>query len=266
MKTQSEKVIEKVRRLLAIGNNEAASEAEIETVMRMANRLIAEHHLSEAELTEEPQTQYNRLEDAEKSQGFCWIGKKLYNWELALSWFVSNLTGVPFYSRNKQRKQVGGMLQFDSNGNPIEVKSMVFYGLSEDVEIACELFDETRSLIATLALGRYGSVFKGDGAAYAQGFVAGLEQKLQEQRRVEKIECDSEGGNRSLALVRRNDLVKRKGQIAKEWLRKEKGIRLRTGSGSGGTRTGSSSAFSNGRTDGRNANVTARAARRKIAN
>ncbi len=50
MTTDNEKVLDKVRKLLALANNEAASEGERDNAMRMAHKLLTMHQLEMADV------------------------------------------------------------------------------------------------------------------------------------------------------------------------------------------------------------------------
>ena len=52
-----EKILDKVKKLLAVANNEAATEGERDNALRMAHNMLAKHNLAMADLDE-----HNKLE------------------------------------------------------------------------------------------------------------------------------------------------------------------------------------------------------------
>lgn len=257
-----ERIANKVRKLMAIAGDGSASEAEIQNAMNHANRLIGEHHLTKDDLNHEPQDDYDKVDSAEFNDFRTYVGKKQYAWEHRLAMFVSRFVGVSVYADWKIRIVRGpdGFARFcEKTGEPLYGKSFVYYGVAEDSAIAVDLFNELRQLIATLAVARWGSVFRGDGEAYSEGFVTGLNTQLEKANRIEQQGTDS------TALVlshRRRDLIRYKQDKARDWLKAERGIKLRAGTNKTGS-AGSWEARSEGVRDGKSADVSA-ARRRKL--
>jgi hypothetical protein len=248
----------KIMKLLDISKDDAASEEEVENALAIAQKLMQRHHLSEEDLAREPEDQYAEIESAEKCEGFSWVGSKMHRWESTLGHAVESIVGgVKHYHRSKQEKTTpSGLTVRTEKGNAVEACSLAFYGLAEDVAIACRIYDEVREAIIALARIRHGSVFRGDGAAYAEGFTYGLYCKAVEANKAPRITQSSD--SRALTLVaRRQDLITRKGDAAKQWLSNVRGIKLRTGRTRKGTRTGSTSAYVQGKSDGERYSVDA---------
>ncbi len=252
--TKQEKIAKKVRNLLAIAEDDAASTGEIQNAMNHAHRLMGEYHLSEDDLAHEPQDDYSKVDKSEFTRRRSYIGKKSFAWENSLAHFVSEFVGIPFYiTRKPVVAKRNGILLLDEKGNIRKGKAFVFYGVAEDSAIACELFDELRLLISTMAVAKYASVYKGEGAVYSQGFVSGLNSQLKETAKLEHQETTST----ALVLVhRREDLIKYKKEKARNYLIRKCGIRLVTGTGLRGG-SGSSAAYSDGKTDGAKATASA---------
>ena len=250
--SKQERIASKVKKLLAIANDDAASGAEIQNAMNHAQRLMDAHHLTEDDLNHEPVDDYSKVDQADFDQMWAYVGGRVFFWEKQLATFVSRFVGVPVYLENgKHPVRVNGIIQMDGD-EPKYGQAFVFYGVAEDAAIAIEVYDELRTLIATMAVARWGGVYKGDGASYSQGFVTGLFDQLHEAKRIEKQTTTG-----LILSCRRSDLIQYKNQKAREWLYKSKGFKLRKAGTSRGTRTGSSSAYSEGRTDGSSTNVSA---------
>jgi hypothetical protein len=257
-----ERIASKVRKLLAIAQDDATGEAEMQNAMNFALKMMEAHHLSEEDLAHEPQDDYSKVDRAEFDRVRSFVGSKLYWWENILAGFVSKLVGVPVYvdkERQLVRSRAGIVRQ-----PPTRASSVVFYGVAEDALIAAELYDDLRALIGVMATAKWGSMYRGDGAAYAQGFVTGLLSKLRESKRLGH--SDTSSTTAMILVARRDDLIKYKERKAELWLAEQHGLRTRKGgSGRGrGTRTGSRDAYTEGRTDGQSADVQPRERRRKI--
>lgn len=262
----SDDIIRKVQRLLAIGGDSGASEAEVQNAMAHARRLIESHNLSEADLATDPADDRRRVDTADFDRCASFVGSRFYAWEQSLGGYVSDLVGCDAYADDSIRlaRRFGRVLA-DSDGNTYSGKSLVFFGVAEDAALAATLFDDLRLLIATMARTRWGSVYRGDGAVYCQGFVLGLLDKLHRERR--RLDCtarDDAGAGSSNALVlleRRNDLAKYKRQRSMDWLSERHGIELRDARRPAGAR-GSHEAWNEGLRDGRATDVEAQRLRK----
>lgn len=250
-----ESIISKVKKLMAIAENDASSDGEIDNAMRFAQQLMDNHHLTEEDLAHEPDDDYAKVDKADKGERRAFVGRQLYTWESMLAGFASKFVGCPCYVDNnlKTARKPNGFAVLDENGDVKKGKSIVFYGIAEDAMIAVEIYNELRALIATMAVGKWGGCYRGDGAAYSEGFVSGLNTKLAKARIEDK---KSESTSMILLSHRRDALIKYKNEKAQQWLSKERGIKLR----SGGSRTGSSGSYEarrDGRKDGAATDVSA---------
>lgn len=259
-----DKVKDRIRKLLNVAKDDAATQGEVENAVRFARSLLNKHHLDESDLIEEPADQYQEIERAPKSRGYVYVGKRMHYWESRLAAWASKLCGVGCYQDHGQhiiRTRAGIALR----GKDDKVASgcrLCFYGIDEDVHIACELYDEMRETIIAMARLKWGGAFRGDGGAYAEGFVLGMMALIEEEDKQEKLH--TAGDSTAMILVeRRTDLIERKRDVAKEWLASECGIKLRKGRGRTGA-NGSSGAFDDGRSDGRKQTVN-RQRRPKLA-
>lgn|SRR3990167_3905755 len=259
MDTQKEKIVGRIKALLSKTGDNGASDAESQTAMNIAASLMEKHHLTEEDLAHEPADDYSKVDQANFNEQRSFVGSVSFAWENYLASFVSEFVGCPsYYDKVKRPVRKNGFVQF-KNDEPLYGASMVFYGIPEDAAIACEIYDELRMLIASMAVGRFGKVYRGDGAAYSEGFVSGLRTKLKESK---NLEMQTATTSTSMILIhRRADLVKYKEKKATEWLEKTKGWKLSKGycAGSGASRR----ARGEGYVDGQNTDVTA-TRRRKI--
>lgn len=264
----SSSVVEKVRKLMNLAGNTGATEGEIRAAIHQAQRLMERYHLTEGDLEHSPADDRAAVDKAEFNDYRAWVGKRKYGWEIALATFVSRFVGVPYYySAVESKVRRCGMVELDDDGNPVYGTSFVFYGVADDAALAVHIFNDLRQTIATMARIEYGQIYRGDGGAYCEGFVSGLERQHSDDRSTRTIEASREasaGNSTSLALLRREtDLVAYKQAAAKSWLSKEKGIQLRSRSVSSGA-NGSLSARSHGMRDGA-ATSLSRSSTRKLS-
>lgn len=263
MSIDNQKVIDKVRKLLNMTGENGATDAEIQNAMDRAQKLMHEHHLSEADLNHEPVDDYKKVDEAEYSTFRTFVGGAFYKWEMDLASFVQEFVGCPCYLDNNKKlaKKNGIVLTYEWGGKEYtwNGKSIVFYGIAEDAAIAANLYEEMRKLISTMAMAKWGKVYKGDGAAYSEGFVMGLFSTMRKARESEKSQAKLSNSSTGLVLVaRRDDLVKYKKTKADNWLKEAKGIELKKPSaGNWGAYDNQSSARSEGFSDGKATNVSA---------
>ena len=248
-------IVGKIRKLLATAGDSAASDNEIQSAINIAKKLMTAHHLTEEDLAHEPKDDYQKVDEADFGESRSFIGKTIALWEDRLAGVVSAFVGCPAYmDRSKKPVRKNGLIQLDGNDEVQYAKSVVFYGVAEDAAIAAQLYDDMRELIAAMAVGRTGKVYKAEGASYCQGFVQSLYEKIREAARIEmKVP-----GNGALIVLRSNDLIEYKKTKAKNWLSANSNIKLRKSGKGAGSRVGfNNEAFQLGRKDGANAEMTA---------
>jgi hypothetical protein len=245
-----ENIKEKLKKLLSISKDDSASENEIESSLRIAARLMQSHHLSEDDLFESEEDQVSKIEKSNFKSVTTYVGGKKFKWETVLLSYVARLVGgIVIYTGHRELKKTpSGLLV---NGGEKGV-SFHFTGIAEDVEIAKQIFDELRWVIISLARMKHESVFKGEGAVYAEGFVNGLSSKLNvEQHKI----ANENNTDRGLILSkRRNELIKRKTELAYNFLEKNSVKLVKKGKLRGGT--GTDKAFEDGLNDGKNYDVS----------
>lgn len=253
-----------IKTLLNIAANDAASEAEIDNALAIAARMMARHHLSEEDLIDDPLKQQQDAINAPKTKQDVYNNTNVSTWEGMLAGTVVKIVGgVGYYHRQKHYKTTpAGIICRDQAGKAIKSGSIVFYGSEEDVALSIRLYNEVRTAVIALAHMKYGGAFRGDGCAYAEGFVDGLRKKEQDRRLAEEDEArrDIAGGNGSTGMIliqRRNDLISKKETAARNWLASPAGggikLSMSSRSGSGASRD----ARGEGRSDGSRYNASA---------
>lgn len=247
-------IISKIQKLLATAGDGAASENEIQSAINIAKKMMTAHHLTEADLAHEPKDDYKKVDAADFKDFRSFVGPTIALWEDQLAGVISDFVGCPAYiDRKKIPVRKNGFVVFGANDEPVLAKSVVFYGVSEDAAIATQLYDDMREVIATMAVGRTGKIYKSEGASYCQGFVYALRDKIKEAARIEM----KAPGNGALIVLRSNDLIEYKMTKAKNWLKTEKAIKIGKGGKGAGSRVGfDRDAFQQGRKDGASAEMT----------
>jgi len=242
MTTNTDQIKKTVADLLRLAENNAATEGEVENAIRFARRLMDAHHLSEEECRKDPHAFAAKKEI---------MGEQAtYGFVRTLSVFVEKLVGsVGIYRTRKQIVKKNNIVQFDANGDPDVRCGLVYFGPQEDIALACELFDSLHQTIATLARLKYGGTMRGPGRNYCEGFVVGLNQKLNEAKEKDLISSES----RSL-IVQSTAIAKATRERAVRWFEEQNGKLKKGGEKKKGTFN--SDAYKNGIADGNNLNPT----------
>jgi hypothetical protein len=283
---ENDKIREKIRKLLNLANDPGAMKGEIDNAMRFANRLMMQHNLSEEDVRAdaEPKGVHEiaaAVEATEYAQGVhAGMGSRFTAWESRLGSAITLLIGtISYYTGGYlgERRTPEGVLIFNPHtGEPVRAASMTFYGPTEDVEAAKALMYEWSTMIVAMARLKYGGALRGPGRSYAEGFADELYSKVFEIKGEERLKAAQLApGERldikrlasgtveekaivlaerssALALSNAMTLVAAKKERGREWLEKDCGIELSSGSSRGGG-SYDPGAHSAGRTDGRKA-------------
>jgi hypothetical protein len=238
--TNIEQVKDKIRKLMNVAKNDAASEGEIENAIRAAQALLMKHQLSEDEIGEA-----GRRHKMQQDKAFT-RGRHVSTWECGLASFVRDFVGaVSVYKESNIPYKI-----FCEEGRSIQLKgAFTFYGPEEDVALAIELFSDLQLLIATMARRKYQGLFKGKGRMYAEGFTGGLNSQLQRSRA--QLKRDKSSTALVVQSEKRNQVIRRE---ATEWLNREQGVSLTTSSRRGNYN--SATIYQDGFQDGKNTEVS----------
>jgi hypothetical protein len=241
-----ENVKERIRLLLNLARNNAATEGEISNALTFARRLMDAHHIDEADLGSAQKK--TKMGDATAhSHAAC-----MNQWETSLAWFMTELvSGVSWFHRKKRNVIVDGRMQFLEDGREKKAAEIVFYGVAEEAMLAAELYRELSLTIAGMARLRFGGAMRGAGRDYCEGFVQGLSTALQESKRVDRL------AGAGALIVRAEGLVAVKKQEAANWLSNSRGIKIRMVSGKGtyARINHGGNAFATGHADGKKQSV-----------
>lgn len=260
------RIKEKLAKLLRLGEDTAATDGEIQNALNLATQMMAKHQLTRDDIDLSAVDPTAKV-SLGRHFAFC-KGTTLSTWESCLSIFVTNFIGsVSCYNAGKMPIRKNGIAADffgPSPDSPREAIAIAYYGSDDDARCAASMFEELRDAIATMALIRWGGWLRGDGGAYAYGFVSGLVsahrtavQSLMDQDATTTALMIKSDAN-SLAIVNKG----------KDWLATTHGVRLqkkaasrRVGYSSSNART----AMNEGRRDGANYNPTRPSSHHKIA-
>lgn len=183
-----EKILDKVRKLLALSEDQGASEGEIENALRMAQQLMMKHNIDSGEINISPLDIGEDLIDSHFKHGEA----KFWLW---------NLLTIIGKGHNCTVFKKG-------------YKDNYFYrivGFNEDRIIVKSLFEATYPLIRNLYNQRWKESSKNTSKgifirSYIDGFLLGLNRKLQADKK-EFLKIDSEAKKYELIVVKKDDLI-----------------------------------------------------------
>lgn len=283
MSVENDKIREKIRKLLALANDEGAMKGEIDNALRFARMLMQQHNLTEEQIRadERPKTAHEAAAVAEATEyvqsTHAGQGSRLTAWEDTLARAVCSLIGtVQRYAgvTLSERRTPEGVLIFNPHtGQPVRAAGIVFYGPAEDVEAAKAMMHEWSLTIVAMARMKYGGALRGSGRSYCEGFAGELLVKVAKLLRTERetVESLDDGGRldmhrlasgtteqkaivlaerpAALALANASLVAAAKLERGSRWLEDVAGVKLVSrGRGSGGSHD--PSAYGAGRRDG----------------
>lgn len=262
---------ERVRKLMAVANDGNAPDAEIDSAMRLAAKLLDQHHIDADEIGHE-----GKDADTEMGQAFATTQNRRFStWELILSHAIKNLFGcVQCYISGEVRPlRVNGIAKLDDGGNVRKGRKICFYGPAIESREAAELYQDWSASIATMGVARWGGCFRGDGAAYCYGFATALsnkahqinsERKAIEARPVLLLSAPTELAASSQATaITLSDRYEILRDMGSDWLKKEQGVNLTRGSGRSGYGGTGGEAYREGKQHGTSAHFS-RGQKRKM--
>jgi|GEM_PF-5963125 len=234
----------KLAKLIRLSDDEGATDGEIANALRMANEIMAKHQLTRDDIDTDADDPVARVAMG-RTTVFC-KGANATTWEASLSQFVCEFIGsVGCYTEPKVALRKKGLAMLNGTGRT-HGTAIRFYGSADDADAAADLFEELRDAVAMMAVARWGSWARGDGGAYAEGFVSGLSAKHKEAKR--QLIASNE---QTHALILQSDktalAIVDKGRA---WLKTQHNVKLRKVRRSGAS--GSGQARGEGIRDGKN--------------
>jgi hypothetical protein len=166
MKKENEKVIEKVRKALALARDNP-NDHEAETAMLLAQRLLAKNGMSMNDVEDSEGDKLDRIMEmhiTERSGRIPW-------WKKSLAYTIA------------ENFKCKSLITRFGNSN----SSLTFFGLEEDVLVAVEVYQYAEMVIDKLAKSYVGKIYrsgestKGVRNDFIYGFLTGLNDKFKEQ-------------------------------------------------------------------------------------
>lgn len=155
MNGNKEDVLGKIVKLLALADpSRGGTASEVETAMRLANKLMADYNITMGEVTK------NDAKVEVQEVGIK-APKTLWKWEKRLAWVFVELCEIQFFMRRSW-----------SSGD-----ILVFVGTPQDVAIATSMYDIFRKQIHSNGR-KYPN--HADHRSYGEGYVSALHQRAKE--------------------------------------------------------------------------------------
>lgn len=228
-----EQILEKLKNLLQRTTANGASEAEVETAMKIARKLMDQHQIEQSELLDVAKP--GQLEIVERQSV---PAAKLDVWMRGVASCVAKITNTRWYSREDYARKPNGELKTTPKGKFSKVISVWFYGTSTEVDCAIQLYSEYLTVFRTMATIKMGG-WKQECYHYMQGFGAGILSKLNEQAEEEAKKHQNNTTSMILSRDREmHEFAANKGLVA----RRQKSLRKTNET---------SAAYGQGRSDGR---------------
>lgn len=177
-----ESIKDKIRKLLNVAGNHAATPGEVENAIRAARNLMLKHHIDEEDCKGNSRDQ---IVDVYVETN----GARMSIWENILGALVGQFVGGVVVSRYGPRKAM-------------------FSGYAADVQLAADIYAMLLSDIAKNAKLLFGGYARGPGLSYCLGFIAGL--------RTHKEKEDASPETAGL-IVRSQEISARKEREVIEW-------------------------------------------------
>ena len=182
--SRRDKILGKIRKLLAVANNGSATEAEVESYMAAARKLMDEHNIDEAEALSSAagkKTAYDSMCDhAAVTRINC------IKHEVLLSLAVCAICDVGTY------RSAGGRSE-----------EIHFYGLPTDVAVAKEFFTYICTSAKLLAKKVYGKAWGLQHFHYCEGFAARIATRAEELKK---------GSAQPGLVLCKSDMIRRYGE------------------------------------------------------
>lgn len=222
-----DKIINRIKKMLALANDSAASEGERDNALRMAYATMAKHNIDMA-----------AVESAGQERR---INMDVAGWSMIWSCHIHNVVGALFFCKYYRGSKI--------NGTKLEHH---FVGRESNAVTASYM----ASFIVTSVLKEGRSKgwhnLSAEMRSFGLGVAARLAERVEEIREAEKAKQEQTGAGRELVLA---SLYKTEAQANAQFLNEECGIRLRKSKGGKGASDGS--AYAAGKEYGGKINLSA---------
>lgn len=179
-------VLDTIKKLLRLANDEGATEGEVQAALNRVALLAQKHNISDVEIERAQRADGTEgvrinIDPKDVVEACAYAAKNLTRWDRWLSVAVANATTTGTYS------------SWRSFG-----RAIIFYGLPQDVAVAVELYAYVRKALSRCAR-RWAKEQRQDGRVHVQsnsppvrtykdGFCGGLIDKTHEQRDAARVD------------------------------------------------------------------------------
>lgn len=169
-----ESIVERVRKMVALARDNAASPGEIENAMKLARELMTKYGIEDGEV--EPAQQQATINRADSASRAGWA-----RWEQSLINVVTNVCDVKAVLNHSGRKV-----------------TIQFVGFPADVAVACALYPALLASIRVCARMQFGQGWNFHHRSFAEGFIAGLSKQARQAK---------QAAQQANAIILRKDLA-----------------------------------------------------------
>lgn len=238
MDTQA--AIDRIRKLIKHAQGEGATEAELDSYMAKARKIMEEFNLDDKAIAESEVAKDTAYDSMKYERGFSRSGS-LWQGDTDLAYVVGVVCGTRHFTGFRNTSD-DGRVYYGRTGRVQTRHFIMWYGMPRDVAVSMALYAELKATVETMAAFRgYGSSGMNQAfRSYYLGFVNRLWQKANEQKNQSTVES----GTTAIVLVK-DGLLKR---FAKDKLNLSR-------SKSRGTTIGDSTAYATGNADGRDVHL-----------
>ena len=221
-----EQIKNRINKLMAVAGDGIATEGEVNNAMDLAMKLIDKHNLDMAEFEKKEQRE-EKIEYGKVQMNYS--SKIMNHWEGQLALAICKLFGTVSCYRESTKSPFrhNGVVQLDNKGDIIMTPSLQFYGPINDTKEAADLFRNWTISIGTMALTRWGGIYKGAGASYCEGFVKAIYEKVSQLDTSRQLTMATKyqlgDSTTAITLMERYKLIK---TGARQWLNETQGVRL----------------------------------------
>lgn len=190
--TIDQKILERVKKLFTLANNDGAFSGEAAAAMKMARKLMDQYNIDEQQVLLTDAGQRTFRDEIVEADTFRRAGS-IEAFDASLAWVCVYICDVQFYLIHRWGKS--------NRGKVGKQQWLVFYGHKKDVAIAQALYKELNISMRVLARHHYGDNIKAV-KSFLHGFVHTLIQRAEEEKKVTQA-----GGSPAGAIVLRKESI-----------------------------------------------------------
>lgn len=247
MASGHEAAVARIRKLMEHANCEGSTEAEMESYLSKARKMMDELGITEDVVLSAQDEESKRRQDAETTD------ESVVSRVGAVPMFfrrtaqaVCYVTDTAIYTSTREETKPDGTVVRNKHGQARRREHIVFYGLKRDVAVAKELYAELHASIHAMAWMRCGKAgWSSSHMSYAMGFADKLCSRASalryESKDAQEAAANVAGANGGFAIILAKDAI---------LARKRQALGLVSRGKARATKIGDSSAYGQGQSDG----------------